>query len=267
MSHTFSADLDRAVLLARRAATAGRIDRPEPLTRFLHQRWFLGRTPQADDRAARRQVPAQRTAPSPGPWRTWGGGWEQRAAHGDQLVRIYFACAPLTSLHVVGAVATHAQQWQTPWLLSSRAMSQPVPSADATVLYVPSDAIAGLHEPLTRLIADVQPFLGSTLPALTLPVAPGVAVAQNPADGRSYGEHRCAIIARTVLAHGSHNHRETVERTLIALRRAGVDPRRPYRALDADWTWGPGAATTKPAASRAVPSRVGARRAAGSATR
>ncbi len=64
-----------------------------------------------------------------------------------------------------------------------------------------------------------------------------MSVAQNPADGRSYGEHRCSLIAGAVLAHRDAPHREVVERTLAAFRTAQVDPRRPYRALGATWDW------------------------------
>jgi hypothetical protein len=250
MNHSSHADIDRAVLLARRVAAAGHLERPEPLTRFLYQHWFLGRTPrtssqtsgqsgnQASGQTSGPRVPAQRTV-APGPWRTWGPRWEQRDCRGEQLLRVYFACAPRTSLHVVGAVTAHAQQWDVPWLLSSRAMSQPVPTADATVLYLPVEALPDLRASLGELVEEVQPFLGSTVPEMTLRVAPGVALAQNTADGRPYGEHRCSLIAGTVLAHARRDHREVVERTTAAFRRAGIDPRRPYRTLDATWSWTP----------------------------
>jgi hypothetical protein len=240
-------DLDRAVLLARRAATTGRIDRPEALTRFLYQRWYLGKLPGSlptGQAASPPVVPAdgegpQRHAHAPGPWRSWSRRWEERSCRGSELVRMYLSCAPRTSLHVVGAVGAHAQEWDHPWLLSSRAMAQPVPSPDSTVLYLPIAALEELREPITAMTDDIRPFLGSTVPALTLRVAPGVSLAQNPADGRGFGEHRCAIIASTVLAHQRRGHREIVERTLAAFRRAGVDPQAPYRALDAAWTWTP----------------------------
>jgi hypothetical protein len=233
MNHRPYDDIDRAVLLARRAAVSGRLDRPETLTRFLYQRWFLGRPPTA--------VPAQRSATSApvGPWRTWSRHWEQRSCRGEELLRVYLSCAPRTSLHVVAAVATHAEEWEHPWLLSSRAMAQPVPSPDATVLYLPVAALDALRRPLTSMIEDVSPFLGTATPALALRIAPGVSLAQNPADGRSFGEHRCAVVAGTVLTSLRRGHREIVDRTLTAFRRAGIDPQAPYRAVDATWEWTP----------------------------
>jgi hypothetical protein len=112
-----------------------------------------------------------------------------------------------------------------------------VPAPDATVLYLPADALDELRRPVDRLLEELRPFLASTVPALTLEVARGAALAQNPPDGRSYGIHRCSIIAGTVLANPQHHHREVIERTFTALRNAGVDPHRPYRALGARWEW------------------------------
>jgi hypothetical protein len=235
-------DLERAVLLARRAMAAGSLSRPEALTRFLYQRWYLGRTGEGAvrptslaDGAGPARVPAQRGAV--GPWRTWNQAWEERTARGADLLRVYLASAPHTSLHVVGAVAAHAQDWEHPWLLSSRAMSQPVPAADATVLYVPLAALPDLRAPLVGLVEDVRPFLAETLPAMTLKIAHGASVAQNTADGRAFGEHRCALIAGTVITHARRSHRETLDRLRSALRRAGIDPHAPYRALGSDWAW------------------------------
>ncbi len=253
MSRRPTDDLDRAVLLARRAVTTGHLARPEPLTRFLHQRWFLGRTPcgvpaQRRARASDHpEGPSGRHSPGAhqedrgarvvGPWRTWNRQWEQRSVAGEDLLRVYLSCAPHTSLHVVGAVAAHAHAWTDPWLLSSRAMSQSVPAPDATVLYVPLDALATLRDRIGAMLEDIRPFLAATVPTMTLPVAYGAAVAQNPANGRPYGEQRCALIAGGVVAHRERGHRETVDRVRSAFRRAGIDPAAPYRAWGATWQW------------------------------
>lgn len=234
MSHRFHDDIARGVLIARKAAASGRLDHPAALTRFLYQNWYLARPNRSSP--ALPQMPAQREGtPAPEPWRTWGSRWPERSCRGDELVRLLLSCAPRTSLHVLAATTAHADTWDVPWLLSSRALTQP--SADATVLYLPVDALDELQEPIRALLHDVQPFLVGTTPALTLRIGRGAALAQNPGDGRGYGEHRCSLLAGTVLTHPNHNHRQLVERTLSALRRAGVDPQQPYRALGATWGW------------------------------
>ena len=239
-------DIDKAVHLARRAALTGRLRQPQALTRFLYRHWWLGRPLSPDQHApgarsaarttARPSVPPQ--ALRPAPWRVWSPQWaEERTCTGAGLVRLYLACAPHTTLHAVAAVQARAEQWDVPWLLSTRALAQPVPSADATVLYLPADALTELHRPLTRLVEDVRPFLATTVPLLTLRIARGAALAQNPPDGSSFGEHRCGIIAAAALDTLHVHHREAVRRTYSAFTDEHVDPRRPYREVDASWEW------------------------------
>ena len=239
MSHRHPEEIDRAVLLARKAATGGRVDDPAKLTRLLHRHWFLGLRPLSVVPQQRRPSPVRPADRHPAqPWRAWGRLWtEERTCRGADLVRLYLSCAPHTSLHAVAAVTSTARTWDHPWLLTSRALHQAVPAPDATVLYLPVAALDELRRPVEGLLEELRPFLGSTVPALTLEIARGAALAQNPADGRSYGVHRCSIIAGTVLANLHEHHREVVRRTLAGLRDAGVDPRVPYRALGAQWEW------------------------------
>ena len=236
-------DIDKAVHLARRAALTGRLRQSQALTRFLYRHWWLGRAVGSDQHAptgsrsvARPPVPPQGRHPAP--WRVWSPQWaEARTCTGAGLVRLYLACAPHTTLHAVTAVQARAEQWDVPWLLSSRALTQPVPSPDATVLYLPADALAELRGPLTQLVDDVRPFLATAVPLLTLRIARGAALAQNPPDGSSFGEHRCGIIAAAALETLHVHHREAVQRTYAAFADEHVDPRRPYREVDASWEW------------------------------
>lgn len=240
MTYRHADEIDRAVLIARRAATAGHLGVPDKLTKFLYQRWYLGRAnPQVPRQVARHLgPPATDRRGSAGPWRSWGRLWtEDRTCRGADLVRLHLACAPHTSLHAVAVVTARATAWEHPWLLTSRALNQPLPGPDATVLYLPVAALDELRGPVTALLDELQPFLASGAPALTLRIARGAALAQNPADGRSFGEHRCSLIASSVLANLDQPHREVVHRTLESFRTAHVDPYRPYRALDAEWEW------------------------------
>lgn len=249
MSRHHHDEIDRAVHVAHRAATAGHLTEPDRLTRLLYRRWFLG---VAGPRGA--QVPAQRrraggASPSEAhtpnaqaqayaqPWRTWGPAWPERTTRGADLVRLHLSCAPHTSLHALAAVAARARTWDHPWLLTSRAVNQAVPQPDATLLLLPVDALDDLRRELELLVDEVQPFLAGTVPALTLKVARGVTLAQNPGDGRGFGEHRCALIAEAVLGSLHRPHHERVRRTLRAFAAAQVDPDHPYRALGATWSW------------------------------
>ena len=135
------------------------------------------------------------------PWRTWGEHWDPATHPGQQLLRIYLACAPGTGLQTVATVTDRAHTWSEPWLLSSRALHQPVPRADATVLTVPVSSLAPLRHQLSRLVGELRPFLASQAPLLTLHVTRGVGIAESPGPDASYGEHRCRLVAAAVLRH------------------------------------------------------------------
>jgi HopA1 effector protein family len=253
---SYHQEIDRAVMLARRAVTAANLQEPGPLTRFLYQRWYLGRTSDAVPTQGTTHGTARtsgtgtapRFTPSTPPWRTWGAHWtDDRQCHGADLVRLFLACAPHTALHTVAAVTAHAQQWDQPWLLTSRALGQAVPSADSTVLYLPAEALGDLHEPIEAMLADIRPFLAGSVPALTLRIGRGASLAQNPADGRPFGQHRCSLVAGTVLANQGMGHGRLVDEVRETFRRAGVDPQRPYRALGSQWQW-----TRQPRAARST---------------
>ena len=135
------------------------------------------------------------------PWRTWGEHWDPATHPHQELLRVYLACAPGTGLQTVATVTDRARRWSEPWLLSSRALQQPVPRADATVLTLPVASLDPLRHELRRLFTDLRPFLATHAPLLTLHVTRGVGIAESPGPDSSYGEHRCRIVAASVLAH------------------------------------------------------------------
>jgi hypothetical protein len=49
------------------------------------------------------------------------------------------------------------------------------------------------------LRAALAPFLDRGAPAMTLPLAPGLAFAEDPGGGESFGEHRCLLLAEAAV--------------------------------------------------------------------
>ncbi|HSV37781.1 MAG TPA: T3SS effector HopA1 family protein [Nocardioidaceae bacterium] len=226
MSYRHVDEIDKAVHVARKALSLGHLRRPDRLTRFLYQRWYLGLSSQ------QAEIPAQRSHV----WQAWSRDWtDQHSRAGSDLVRLYLTCAPHTSLHAIGLVSDRATTWDVPWRLTSTAMNQAVPAADATVLYLPLEALPQMRPELEELVGDLQPFLANAVPALTLRIARGASLAQNPADGRSFGEHRCGLVARSVIESQNFHHREQVVRTMRTFAAAGIDPKRPYLESAGSW--------------------------------
>lgn len=71
--------------------------------------------------------------------------------------------------------------------------------ADAGVLYVERGNVAGTLDLLPDVHANVRTSLRSTVPMFTKRLAPGLAVAEDPGDGRSFGQHRCQLIAEALV--------------------------------------------------------------------
>ena len=74
------------------------------------------------------------------------------------------------------------------------------------------------------------------VPALTLPLAPGLAFAEDPGGGESYGSHRCRLIVEAVLEawrEGENTLEGRLARVAEAFRRKGLDIARPYLGPDA----------------------------------
>jgi hypothetical protein len=238
--HRHLEELEQALRLARRAVStqqatdAGSLGSPgspgsleslASLARELHERWYLGLTSQ------QAEVPA---APAR-TWRAWGRLWAPETHDAADQVRLHLNVAPRTALHVLGVVTQRARGWQHPWLLTSTALQAELPTPESTVLLLPAAALLPLSREITELVADLRPFLALGVPALTLAIAPGASLSENPADGRSFGEHRCRIVARSVLGSMRCHLREQVARAVDAFARAGVDPERPYSEPGGTW--------------------------------
>ena len=71
--------------------------------------------------------------------------------------------------------------------------------ADAAVLYIERKDLASTMALLPELHRVTRAGLRDTTPMLTKRLAPGLGVADDPGDGRSFGQHRCQLIAEGLL--------------------------------------------------------------------
>jgi hypothetical protein len=70
---------------------------------------------------------------------------------------------------------------------------------DAAVLYFERRDRAPALEAADDLAHALWPFLDHGAPAMTLPLAPGVAFAEDPGEAESFGAHRCRLIAEAAV--------------------------------------------------------------------
>ncbi|QWZ07572.1 hypothetical protein KRR39_19400 [Nocardioides panacis] len=225
MFHRHFEELDDAVRTARRAVTTLHLVDPDGLGRVLHDRWYLG------------LASAQGARPEARAWQAWGPLWTADLAgpRGPGLVRLHLSVDPRTALHAVGAVTHRAQGWEHPWQLTSTALGGDLPAPESTVLLLPTASLLPLRAEVVALVEDLRPFLAVGVPALTLPIGRGAALSENPADGRTFGENRCRLVAEAVIGSMRVHHRAQVDRAIARFAAAGVDPERPY--LEQRTTW------------------------------
>jgi hypothetical protein len=98
--------------------------------------------------------------------------------------------------------------------------------ADAGVLYLPTTRYADSRRALSFAYADVEDHLTHAVPMFAAPIAPGVAIAEDPRNGLSFGQHRCMIVARGLWrAHveGRDDARKRAEVIADEFRREGLD--------------------------------------------
>jgi len=74
--------------------------------------------------------------------------------------------------------------------------------ADAGVLYFCKADRNGVANAASKLYPSIAPFLNHDVPAFTRRLAPGLGLAEDPGTHESFGQHRCRILAQSiVLAH------------------------------------------------------------------
>jgi hypothetical protein len=174
---------------------------------------------------------------SPGFWVAASQGWD--IANSElPLVRVYWNLPVCQTPTLVDQVTRILGDSRTAYLLKVALPEADgtVHRADRAVLYL----VAGEDPALPREVTAIYSALGAVLvdgsPRLTLPLARGVAVAEDPGDAQSFGQHRCRIIAEALTGEGRElpppNTAEGVVRRAAAIAEEfearGLDPDRPY---------------------------------------
>ena len=165
------------------------------------------------------------TVISEGWWRTWGGRWDPRTVPGE-LVRVYLRPRAGAVGWVVRAV-TSALADADEWLLKVAVTPEQLERPDACVVY-----LAGpLRDERRHVVASA--VTGLTVgepPPLTDRLADGVGWAQDPGDGRSFGEVRCEALATayTRLSGVAAGTSTWLDLVAEELRSRNLDPSRPH---------------------------------------
>lgn len=199
----------------------------------------------APRRPCRVRFPAHLRYGMPG-WCSFSG--DVGVPHADparHVLRVYWGIGSVEGARQLVALLSGAlNEAACPFALKIVNHPSALARADAAVLYVRADDLTACRPLLAAVRARLAPALSGALPGFACPVAPGVAMADEPdAAGRvSFGQHRAHLVAVGLVSTAGAGERDRLAGTEEALRGAGVPPDAPYRSsrsdptLFADWS-------------------------------
>src|SRR5262249_6693927 len=113
----------------------------------------------------------------------------------DGYVRVYWNVARRWAPSLVRCLTERLNGRGVPFRLKVADHRAGFDRCDAAVLYVGAAAFRDQAETVRRVAEELAAGLRGAVPAFTLPVAPGVALAESDGKGDSFGTRRCAWLA------------------------------------------------------------------------
>jgi len=162
------------------------------------------------------------------------GFWHVQSTSGapsPPLLRLYWSVRPTDVPHVLEVLCSAVDALALRYALKCPLSPHDFTRVDSLVVYLEKSCWRAAEPAVRRVIEQVGTRLRPAWPPLTLRIAPGVAFAEDPGGGESFGQSRCRALAPAVLAlREAHSARagDGVAALGDALRAAGIDPQRPW---------------------------------------
>lgn len=147
------------------------------------------------------------------------------------LLRYYWNCTPSGAALLANLLTNLLNRESIPFRLKVVDDPTAYARADTVVLYVEP----GRHDDVAPLLAEVHARVGlhlrSAVPALTLELAPGLGLAEDPGGDESFGQQRCRVLAEGILRAWEQRRRAPEARLLAVAERfaeAGISFEAPF---------------------------------------
>ncbi|MEQ5857159.1 T3SS effector HopA1 family protein [Halomonas sp. EF61] len=127
------------------------------------------------------------------------GEVESDACSDDALVRYYLAPGPGHLETLVSTLCRELDDACLPYSLKYVSPPRALWRPDAVVLYVGARYAHQCHARLGGIALTLSSWLRDVTPLWAAPLLPGLAFAQDPDGGLSFGEHRCLALAQGLL--------------------------------------------------------------------
>ena len=164
---------------------------------------------------------------SPGFWLTVGDAWPSTGVV-PGLVRIYWNVRGEDAPALVAALTDAFLGGPSMWALKLPVDLAQHVRRDAAVVYLLGSDFTAHSAGLAVAAATLAGHLVPEEPPLTLRLAPGVGLAEDPPGDDSFGTSRCRLVAAGLASASSDDPDALVAAVLDHLRTAGIDPERPH---------------------------------------
>lgn len=149
----------------------------------------------------------------------------------DRLVRVYWHLTADVAADYMGEATRRLNAARIPF--RTKVLSDPggYDRADAGVLYLERRHFAAARPAVAALQRRFTGALRPQVPMFSRALAPGVGVAEDPGDGRSFGQARAAVATRALwqaFLRGEVDEPARREALVRGFRDAGLDPDRPH---------------------------------------
>lgn len=156
------------------------------------------------------------------------------------MVRLYWNCPASAAPEVVAALTAALEASSARYSLKCPVTATLFARLDAVVLYLGPDAYLRRRHVLRAAHGTIADLLEPATPPFTLRLGRGVSLAEDPGDGQSYGQSRCAAVAAGLVA-GRAANRDTDDELAAAVRRElaahDIDPDRPWSRASSPAGW------------------------------
>jgi hypothetical protein len=147
------------------------------------------------------------------------------------MLRAYWNCPAEFAPELVARVTRDLESRRLPYLMKCPAAPELYDRADAVVVYLDSGSWRVATASLAASHQEVMGSLRLASPPLTLRLGVGVAAAEDPGDGRSFGQSRAMAVAHGLIRATAAGHSDDAAITEVVIGgfpSHDISPTRPY---------------------------------------
>ncbi len=149
-------------------------------------------------------------------------------ADNESLLRFYWHLQPSGAAPLLNVISSQFTRFQVPYRFKCLTHPGAYIRTDSAVLFVPRRWYQIAARLLREARHSVAPHLRPDSPLFTKPLADGLAFAEDPGNGQSFGMYRCSALARAIREVAPTQGPSKVAEVEEALGRQGVSLLFPY---------------------------------------